>query len=283
MIHMVTCENRALYASQLAEMFRLRKAHFVDERGWSALTVNGDQEIDRYDDERTIYFMALDPLGRIQVCMRARPTDDGSMLADIFPHLIAPSAAAVTAPGVWEISRIFATRGARGRQGLLRRAELFLATVEAACSLHVTRLVGMTDVYLLPQTLAAGWRVRPLGLPARYAEGEAIAVEVDSSESGLTEMQERLAIRRSRVMHLEPAHPLAQLGPMEAEALFDVLGAHRMSDDLAVTSALSARIVALQKHRSDTEIELLVDEVAAMARTPGTGAARSATRRIVNA
>src|SRR6185437_5528427 len=142
MIHMVTCENRALYARQLAEMFRLRKVHFVDERGWSALTVREDLEIDAYDDERTIYFMALDTLGRIQVCMRARPTDDRSMLADSFPHLVAPTAAPVTAPGIWEISRIFATRGARGRQGLVRRAELFLATVEAACALQVTRLVG---------------------------------------------------------------------------------------------------------------------------------------------
>jgi N-acyl-L-homoserine lactone synthetase len=259
MIHMVTDENRAIYARQLAEMHRLRKVHFVDERGWSALTVRGDQEVDQYDDARAIYFMALDKLGRIQVCMRARPTEDRSMLADIFPHLVAPAAKPVSAPGVWEISRIFATRGARGRRGVLRRAELFLATVEAACAMEVTRLVGMTDVYLLPQTLAAGWEVRVLGLPARYAEGEAIAVEVDSSEAGLVAMQERLAIRRSAVMHLETAHPLSELGPVEAEALFGVIGVNARAGDLALASALSARVAELQDLRSDREIEDLVD------------------------
>lgn len=262
MIHMVTGENRALYATQLAEMFRLRKVHFVDERGWTALTVQDGQERDRYDDDLAIYFMALDKLGRIEVCMRARPTEDRSMLTDLFPHMVAPTSAPITAPGVWEISRIFATRGARGRRGVLRRAELFLATVEAACAMGVARLVGMTDLFLLPQTLSAGWRVRILGLPAKYAEGEAIAVEVDSSEPGLTAMQERLAIRRSTVMHVEPEHPLAGLAPAEAEAMFSLVAQARPSP-LEVSSALSARIAQLQDARTDREIEELVEGVMA--------------------
>jgi len=264
MIHMVGGGNRALYASQLAEMYRLRKVHFVDERGWRALQVQDDEERDAYDDARALYFLALDRFGRIEVSMRARPTDDRSMLADIFPHLVAPGGEPVNAPGVWEISRIFATRTARGRRGLLRRAELFLATVEAACAAGVRRLVGMTDTYLLPQTLSAGWRVRILGLPAAYPEGEAIAVEVDSSPEGLLAMQERLAIRRPTVMRLEPVHPLAGLGPAEAEALYPLL-AEGPPSGLALSAALGGRVAELQGTRSDAELEQLVDDAAAAA------------------
>jgi N-acyl-L-homoserine lactone synthetase len=166
MIHVVTYENRELYRRQLQEMHALRKTHFIQERGWTGLTERDGGEYDAYDDEKTIYFFALDQEGRIGVSMRARPTQDKSMLGDIFPHLIGPGAAPVEAPGVWEISRIFATRRFRTRSGVRRRSELFLATVEAAAIKGIDRLVGMTDVFLLPQTLAAGgpcvcWACRP--------------------------------------------------------------------------------------------------------------------------
>jgi len=54
MIHIVTSANRALYAAALAEMHRLRKVHFVDERGWTAMTVRDGGEYDAYDDDQAV-------------------------------------------------------------------------------------------------------------------------------------------------------------------------------------------------------------------------------------
>ena len=46
MIHVVTSDNRHLYASQLWEMFQIRKQHYIDERGWAELWRFGAAELD---------------------------------------------------------------------------------------------------------------------------------------------------------------------------------------------------------------------------------------------
>lgn len=263
MIHVVTHENRELYRAQLTEMHTLRKRHFIEERGWSGLIERNGGEHDLYDDERTLYFLALDDEGRIGVSMRARPTDDRSMLADIFPHLIGADAAPVNASGVWEISRIFAIRRFRTRSGLRRRSELFLTTVEAAASRGVTRLVGMTDVYLLPQTLGAGWSVRLLGPPASYGEGDVVAVEVDSSPEGLTAFQDRLAIHEPRALHVPMSSPLAQLRPEEAEAFVELF-AKRGRKGLDLVKTVVDRVLEAQEAHSDEAIEAMIEKVRAM-------------------
>lgn len=253
MIHMVTIDNRNLYRTQLDEMHRLRKIHFVDERGWSGMTVRDGGEYDECDDERTIYFFALDEDGRIGVSMRARPTEDKCILTDVFPQLISPAEPNIKAPGVWEISRIFATRKFRSRRGIRKRSELFLATIEAAARQGVTRLVGMTDVYLLPQTLAAGWNVRVLGLPAAYPEGDVIGVVVDSSESGLIHMRERLGVAEPVVFHLTAESPLAKLPPEQAEAItLATRGLDAVT--LRLLKNITRRVVELQDTHSDEEI-----------------------------
>ena len=48
MIHIITANNRHIYRAQLAEMHELRRVHFVEERGWSDLTVIGGGEYDAY-------------------------------------------------------------------------------------------------------------------------------------------------------------------------------------------------------------------------------------------
>jgi N-acyl-L-homoserine lactone synthetase len=264
MIHVVTADNREIYREQIAEMHSLRLKHFVEERGWSGLTIRDGGEYDVYDDERTIYFFALDEDGRIGVSMRARPTDDRSMLADAFPHLIGPGTEPIDQPGVWEISRIFATRKFRTRRGVQRRSELFLATVETAVRGGVHRLVGMTDVFLLPQTLAAGWTVKVLGLPASYGEGDVIGVEMDSSPAGLAAFQDRLAVHSPCALHIPASHPFAQLRPEEAESLIS-LQKSQGPQGLRLMREVVERVLAAQREHSDREIEAMVEQIAAAA------------------
>lgn len=271
MIHMVTAKNRHMYREQMREMHALRKQHFVDERGWTGLTVRDGGEYDDWDDDQAIYFLALDSEGRIGVAMRARPTEDKCILADVFPHLVAPGEPPLKAPGVWEITRIFATHAFRTRAGVKRRTELFLATVEAACRQGVHRLVGMTDLFLLPQTMQAGWRVRMLGLPSAYAEGEVIAVEVDSSPDGARAFQERLGEHAPVALHLDPRSPLAELAPEEAEAVVQLTRRLR-PEQIRMATAILGQVLEWQETTSDEGVLAMIERATLAARQSASAA-----------
>jgi len=63
---------------------------------------------------------AVEPSGAISCSMRMRPALTGSILADVFPHLIAADEVSVAHSDIWEISRYFASGAARGKIGLLK-------------------------------------------------------------------------------------------------------------------------------------------------------------------
>ncbi|HEY1707776.1 MAG TPA: acyl-homoserine-lactone synthase [Rhizomicrobium sp.] len=236
MIHMVTVENRHFYRAELAEMHQLRRVHFVEERGWSQMTVRDGGEYDESDDDRTIYFLALDQEGRVAVSMRARPTDDKCILADVFPQLVEPESGDVCGSDIWEISRIFATKSNRLRQGIRRRNEVFLASMEAAVAAGVSRLVGMIDTYLLSQAQRFPWALVPLGLPSSYPEGEVIGVGIPTNMAHLAKARRGLGIAGPIIV----PSPLSQatLSPQEMEQL---LTAGRLAPgDLALVKQVIA-------------------------------------------
>lgn len=262
MIHVVTAGNRGLYADALAEMHRLRRVHFVEERGWSALTVRDGGEYDQYDDEQAIYLLCLEEDGRLSCSMRMRPARDASMLTDIFPHLVAADEPSLNRNDVWEISRFFAAAHCRGRGGARRRAEVRLAALEVARSRGINRLIGMIDLEMLPPMLdGSGWRVRPLGLPAPYDEGIAQAIEVQVSQGAVEEMVETLGLEPGVCLELEPARtPL--LPPHEIETLLRL--AQTSSDRSRILVALVRRILALQDEADEAEILGMVAYVEAL-------------------
>jgi len=219
MIHVVTWANRGLYAAALREMHRLRRVHFVEERGWSAMTVRDGGEFDAYDDEKTVYLLAIEADGSVSCSMRMRPATTGSILQDIFPHLIADDEPSIASDEVWEISRYFASGAARGRGGFRRRAEIRLASLEVAMARGVKRLVGMIDIEMLPPMLnGSGWRVRPIGLPAPYDEGVAQAIGIEVSKAAVMEMEESQGLEPAICINLDQ-DKMPPLPPQEIEAL----------------------------------------------------------------
>ena len=257
MIHLVSKANRHLYGPQIEEMHRLRKVHFVDERGWSNMTVRGGGEYDDSDDERTLYFLALDEEGKIGVSMRARPTDDKCIVADIFPQLIHPETAPCKSAQCWEISRIFSTRRFRTRSGLRRRDEVFLASMEAAVDRGVTRLVGIIDTYLLPQAMRFPWSLKPLGLPTAYPEGEMIGVDIPVSRRLLEDAREALSIEGSIIANGE------WMGTPVAEAeIIELLKAQRLPPEaLRAFADLVRDTAALQDTISEPQLLAMIDRL----------------------
>jgi acyl-homoserine lactone synthase len=265
MIHMVTCENRHLYQSELDEMHQLRRVHFIEERGWSRMTVKEGGEYDECDDERTVYFLALDQDGRVAVSMRARPTDDRCIIADVFPQLIEPESGDVRGSDIWEISRIFATKSNRLRTGIRRRNEVFLASMEAAVSAGITRLVGMIDTYLLPQAQRFPWDLRPIGLPSAYPEGEVIGVGIPANRGELARVRRELGVRAPIIV------PEAQNGitPQELELL---MSADKLkSIDLALVKDVIAMAARSEIAPTNEQIAAIIER--AKAQRSGTAVA----------
>ncbi len=261
MIHMVGKANRHLYRAELEEMHRLRKACFVDERGWSQMTVRDDGgEYDDFDDDRMIYFLALDDDGHVGVSMRARPTDDKCIVADVFPQLIHPSAGPVKSAQTWEISRIFSTRRFRTRSGLRRRDEVFLASMEAAVAHGVTRLVGIIDTFLLPQAMRFPWSLKPLGLPAAYPEGEMIGVDIPVSRQELANAREALAIEGDII-----APSVGDTAPVITESeLAELMKIRRLSPGaVQIFRELVRDTADLQDKVSEQQQLAMIDQLAA--------------------
>jgi len=262
MIHVVTAANRELYRDALREMHQLRRVHFVEERGWTAMTVRDGGEYDAYDDDKTVYLLSLNEDGSVGCSMRMRPAETGSILSDVFPHLIAADEPTLLRPDVWEISRYFAARSARGRAGARARAEVRLASLEVAHARGVKRLIGMIDLEMLPPMLtASGWRVRTLGLPAPYDEGVAQAIEVQVSRGAIIDMAESQGLSETAALELDPQRA-PKLPPQEIEALIRL--AQTDSQQSRILVALVRRVVALQDEVDEEQLLGMVSYVEAL-------------------
>jgi acyl-homoserine lactone synthase len=191
-IHLICAENRRLYEDVLAEMHRVRTEYFVKGRGWTNLAVDEGRERDDYDDARAIYLIGFEEDRSIAVSVRLLAADRGCLLADVFPHLVSEGPA--RGPGVFELSRYFASRKRRGPPGFAMRSALHVATLEAVIERGATRLIGFTDLHIMTLLRYTGWRVRPIGLPAAYDEGTAAAFEVGCEAADLVEVRRTLQL-----------------------------------------------------------------------------------------
>ncbi|MBW3616400.1 MAG: hypothetical protein KY446_01410 [Proteobacteria bacterium] len=259
MIHVVTLDNRGLYARQLAEMHQLRKAFFIEERGWSDRTTRDGGEFDDLDDDRAVYLFGLEPDGSIGLSARIRPTCDKSMVADHFPELLSEPASEVKAPGVWELSRYFAAPRHRGREGLRRNMELRTAVVASALQRGARRVVAVTDVYLMNTVIRTGWDHRFLGLPMSYAHGDAIAFDVRPSARSVESLMERHGLSAPLLLEVSPGEA-EDAEPHELEVLAKaaaVLG----QGDLRILGKLMGRLGELSATMSDVEADALLQKV----------------------
>ena len=221
MIHVITAQNRQLYVEQLADMFQFRRIHFVEENGWTDLRVDESGERDAFDDDHAVYLLGLDPQDRIEVGLRVRPTTEGCILADHYPHMVAPGAPAVKGPEAWEMSRIFSTHAyRRERRGGRRVAEAFLAAMETAHAAGAAQLVGMVDMRLYPLASNIAWDLRLTGLPAAYPYGVMAGVRAAAGAAEIARLRESLGLAGPAGYEVE-AEDLAACGSFQGvEAMF---------------------------------------------------------------
>jgi acyl-homoserine lactone synthase len=170
MIVILKGTQRSQQAGYFERMFRLRHQIFIKELGWPLPSSNG-QEIDQYDVDDAVYFLDVTDDGILQASVRLVPSEQCSLVADYFPHLIETGDAARD-PRVYECTRyFFLPLKGHGRDNHGARVRVLAAMIEwglvkrlsyIQCVVDMTAFPGFVE--MVPQTI-------PLGLAHPYGGG----------------------------------------------------------------------------------------------------------------
>ncbi len=166
--------NRALFE----QMYRQRYEIYVKRRKWGGLKPIGDQERDEFDTSAAIYLVALDAEDEILAGLRLLPTTRPHILGELFPHLALEGVP--TGVDILELTRFYVApfKSSRAVRDWLVGV-LCAGMIEYCLANNVRQVTSVIDTFLLKLMLSMEWRVRPLGTPKPYPEGEAVAVIVE--------------------------------------------------------------------------------------------------------
>lgn len=194
MICSVTYEQRREFSSLLDDMYVARHKLYVEGRKWRELARADGREIDQFDRESTVYFLALGKTRALQGGLRLVPTTETHMLDSLFPELCSVGDIP-RGPDVWEMSRIFVSHSdACDEDGLIIKGKLMCAMIEFAELNGIKKITGVTDSYFLPRLLQIGADIKPLGLPRPYDSGEMIAIQITMDHTTLAKAQKHYKI-----------------------------------------------------------------------------------------
>lgn len=189
MIHAISAVNRHLYEEVLEQHFRLRHDIFVEERRWETLRRADCREIDSYDDEDTVYLLALEGR-RVVGGHRLYPTTKPSMMSEVFPHL-ASVRGCPSDPLIWEWSRYFVVRDRR--DGALN-LQLMAAVQEFCLGQGIAQVSAIMETWWLPRFHESGFVVTPLGLPALVENAWTMAATIDIRQQTVDALHGRIGM-----------------------------------------------------------------------------------------
>ena len=188
------------HAHILDAMHQLRAKVFKGRMAWDVESVDG-READRFDDLNPTYILARNDEGRLAGCARLLPAMGPTMLAEMFPDLVAsgflnPHAAMI------ESSRFCVdTTLAEGRAGgSLHEATLtlFAGIIEWSIANGYTEIITGTDLRVERILKRAGWPMQRLGEPRSMGETTAVAGSLSADPTSLQRV--RPASYRSNIV-----------------------------------------------------------------------------------
>lgn len=169
MIFTIRDASRVAEQATLQSMFSDRKTLFVDLFGWDIPVVEDRFEIDQFDDDDTVYLIAVDDAGSHDASLRLLRTDRPHMLDTLFPHLC-PLGVPV-GPSIWESTRLCLPQ----RHGAVRRRELrnqlISAMVDFALLNGIDCYTGVLPEAFRNEVVTMGWRAELLGPAIRIPGG----------------------------------------------------------------------------------------------------------------
>jgi acyl-homoserine lactone synthase len=185
---MILVERGAANAAQnsvLRAMFRARKQVFVDLLKWNVPVIDGEFEVDGFDDDHADYLIVTGDDGSHLASARLLKTTRPHILQNLFSELCAT--AVPTGPEILEITRFCLDRNQNAVSRRSARNRLVSALVSYALERGIGTYTGVAELSWLQQILAFGWNCRPLGTPQALdcRTLGALAIEIDGRTPAL--------------------------------------------------------------------------------------------------
>jgi len=161
MAHLLSTDLQRGSDAALRAMFAARKKVFIDLLRWDLPALDGQFEVDAFDNEHAHYLILVDADGRHRGSTRLLPTVCPHILGNLFPHLCADPVP--TGVNIFEITRFCLDRGLRAAERRVVRNQLITGLVDYALAEGIDRYTGVAELGWLQQILSFGWDCRPLG------------------------------------------------------------------------------------------------------------------------
>ena len=200
-VHVITDANKAAYAAELDQLFRIRHRIYVEEKKWRAASEDG-REIDQFDTEHAINLVGIQD-GRIIAGSRFIPTTEPHLLSEVFPHLCT-RVGVVRDAAVFEWTRGFIVPEFRETAGLLIKAQFCAAVMEYCLGEGIQQIGGIQELYWLPLWKRFGWTVHVIGEPSEIDGEICVPAYFDVSEDALNGVRRRARLDRSILVHRRP-------------------------------------------------------------------------------
>lgn len=193
MITIINGANRDRYSKEMADVFSLRKRVFHDLLKWD-VKVEGDWEIDNYDDANPIYVLSYSPeTGRLRGALRLLPTLGPNMLDDTFPVLLGDNPP-IRSAAIWESSRFCIdpeiSQDRASNQVTIAAAELMCGVGELGIASGLTHIVTVTDVFLERMFRRMGCPGERIADPQKIGSVYAVAIAWEVTQDLLDRMKE---------------------------------------------------------------------------------------------
>lgn len=158
MIHYLRTKQLDRHPHLASGMFRHRAVQFRDRLHWGVSVDQAGWETDQYDRLDPLYVIAQDERGDHAGSMRFLPTMGRTMVAEVFPHLIAD--APLRSPRIWECTRFCL---APGRTDVGTARGLLLGGAQMGLQMGLTHAIGVFDDAMVRVYRHIGWEPKILG------------------------------------------------------------------------------------------------------------------------
>jgi acyl-homoserine lactone synthase len=188
-VNVVDKNNFRRFEPVLDSMFRDRKRLFVDLMKWQLPMATATHDVDQFDTDDAVYLVAINPEdGTHMGSMRLLPTTGPHILGDLFPRLCENGVP--RGDDILEVTRFCPSPRVKNRDRLMEcRLNLGTAMIEYGLLRGLKGYSACTYMSWTSKLLAAGWRIRPLGLPEPFEDDAINAIEIEVSPSALAEMR----------------------------------------------------------------------------------------------
>ncbi|WP_037080859.1 acyl-homoserine-lactone synthase TraI [Rhizobium sp. CCGE 510] len=190
-ITVISPDHYARHLGLLIQMHRLRAEVFGSRMGWD-VTVRDGEERDDFDDLAPTYILAVDDDHRVAGCARLLPASGPTMLAAMFPALLANGSLAAH-PAMVESSRFCADTTFEARRGgghlHLATLTMFAGIVEWSIANGYNEIVTATDLRFERILKRAGWPMRRLGEPTSIGDTQGVAGSLPADQPSFVRLR----------------------------------------------------------------------------------------------